>query len=342
MYNRYYDLIKKFFFSLKYTGFRSTYKKVDIFIKNIIASKQLSKYSFDCFYQAKYIPSNTQHTDIKPITFYSITQTDIATLTSRKPLYLNHYTPRIPLVYSNNATERINYHIRLAKEYQIYAFCYEINDTNKYKNFISALNLCDETYPFCLSLDACLTADDINTVLNITDFSNMIKLDEKYIIILDIRKLKNHQDIDNFINSAYSIISHNVKNFQIWCRIFHTTDFKNDKVERFIYSADTNKMPSIAANGVSYINKKVQDLLYSYDYLAHFFCHHSVKSDIPFYKAIINGKDALYKTESSVYKYSLDIFYYWIKTECGFLRDNFNEYERFLFIDSFNNFFFLY
>lgn len=337
MYNRYYDLIKKFFLSLKYTGFQSTYKKVDIFIKNIIAAKQLGKYSFDCFYQAKYIPYNTTGTDIKPITFYSITQADITSLTSRKPLYLNHYTPRIPLVYSNNATERINYHIRLAKEYQIYAFCYEINDANKYKNFISALNLCSETYPFCLSLDACLTTDDINAVLNITDFSKMIKVDGKYMIILDIQRLTDYNQIENFINSAYSIISHNIKDCQIWCRILHTTDFKSDKISKFIYSPDTKKMPSIAANGLSYINKKVQSFLYSYDYLAHFFYNYLVKTDKPFYKTIINGKDTLYKNEPSVYKYSLDIFYNWVKNECSFLRDNFNENERFLFIDSFNN-----
>lgn len=337
MYKRYYDLIKKFFFSLKYTGIKATYKKVDIFIKNIIAGKQLSKYSFDCFYQAKYIPSNTTNTDIKPIAFYSVAQTDIALLAARKPLYLNHYSPRIPLVYSNNASERINHHIKLAKEYQIYAFCYEVNDTNKYKNFISALNLCDKTHPFCLSLDACLTADDINTVLNITDFSKMIKLDEKYIIILDIRRLKNYKDIDSFINSAFSIISHNIKDFQIWCRILHTADINHDKISRYIYSADTDKMPSISANSVSYINKKIQHYLYSYDFLAHFFCHHIIKSDKPFYKTIINGKDTLYKNELSVYKYSLEIFYNWIKTECSFLRDNFKENERFLFIDSFNN-----
>ncbi len=337
MYKRYYDLIKKFFFSLKYTGIKATYKKVDIFIKNIIAGKQLSKYSFDCFYQAKYIPSNTTNTDIKPIAFYSVAQTDIALLAARKPLYLNHYSPRIPLVYSNNASERINYHIKLAKEYQIYAFCYEVNDTNKYKNFISALNLCDKTHSFCLSLDACLTADDINTVLNITDFSKMIKLDEKYIIILDIRRLKNYKDIDSFINSAFSIISHNIKDFQIWCRILHTADINHDKISRYIYSADTDKMPSISANSVSYINKKIQHYLYSYDFLAHFFCHHIIKSDKPFYKTIINGKDTLYKNELSVYKYSLEIFYNWIKTECSFLRDNFKENERFLFIDSFNN-----
>ena len=312
-------------------------QKVDIFIKNIIAGKQLSKYSFDCFYQAKYIPSNTTNTDIKPIAFYSVAQTDIALLAARKPLYLNHYSPRIPLVYSNNASERINYHIKLAKEYQIYAFCYEVNDTNKYKNFISALNLCDKTHPFCLSLDACLTADDINTVLNITDFSKMIKLDEKYIIILDIRRLKNYKDIDSFINSAFSIISHNIKDFQIWCRILHTADINHDKISRYIYSADTDKMPSISANSVSYINKKIQHYLYSYDFLAHFFCHHIIKSDKPFYKTIINGKDTLYKNELSVYKYSLEIFYNWIKTECSFLRDNFKENERFLFIDSFNN-----
>ncbi len=337
MYKRYYDLIKKFFFSLKYTGIKATYKKVDIFIKNIIAGKQLSKYSFDCFYQAKYIPLNTTNTDIKPIAFYSVAQTDIALLAARKPLYLNHYSPRIPLVYSNNASERINYHIKLAKEYQIYAFCYEVNDTNKYKNFISALNLCDKTHPFCLSLDACLTADDINTVLNITDFSKTIKLDEKYIIILDIRRLKNYKDIDSFINSAFSIISHNIKDFQIWCRILHTADINHDKISRYIYSADTDKMPSISANSVSYINKKIQHYLYSYDFLAHFFCHHIIKSDKPFYKTIINGKDTLYKNELSVYKYSLEIFYNWIKTECSFLRDNFKENERFLFIDSFNN-----
>ncbi|WP_242348566.1 rhamnan synthesis F family protein [Mucispirillum schaedleri] len=337
MYKRYYDLIKKFFFSLKYTGIKATYKKVDIFIKNIIAGKQLSKYSFDCFYQAKYIPSNTTNTDIKPIAFYSVAQTDIALLAARKPLYLNHYSPRIPLVYSNNASERINYHIKLAKEYQIYAFCYEVNDTNKYKNFISALNLCDKTHPFCLSLDTCLTADDINTVLNITDFSKMIKLDEKYIIILDIRRLNNYKDIDSFINSAFSIISHNIKDFQIWCRILHTADINHDKISRYIYSADTDKMPSISANSVSYINKKIQHYLYSYDFLAHFFCHHIIKSDKPFYKTIINGKDTLYKNELSVYKYSLEIFYNWIKTECSFLRDNFKENERFLFIDSFNN-----
>ena len=337
MYKRYYDLIKKFFFSLKYTGIKATYKKVDIFIKNIIAGKQLSKYSFDCFYQAKYIPLNTTNTDIKPIAFYSVAQTDIALLAARKPLYLNHYSPRIPLVYSNNASERINYHIKLAKEYQIYAFCYEVNDTNKYKNFISALNLCDKTHPFCLSLDACLTADDINTVLNITDFSKTIKLDEKYIIILDIRRLKNYKDIDSFINSAFSIISHNIKDFQIWCRILHTADINHDKISRYIYSADTDKMPSISANSVSYINKKIQHYLYSYDFLAHFFCYHIIKSDKPFYKTIINGKDTLYKNELSVYKYSLEIFYNWIKTECSFLRDNFKENERFLFIDSFNN-----
>lgn len=337
MYNRYYDLIKKFFFSLKYTGFKATCKKVDIFIKNIIASKKLSKYAFDCFYQSKYIPSNTAHTDIKPVTFYNITHADIISLTSKKPLYLNHYTPRIPLVYSNNITERINFHIRLAKEYQIYAFCYEIKDTNKYKNFISALNLCDEVYPFCLSLDACLTADDINTILHITDFSQMIKIDEKYIVILDICRLKNNMDIDNFINSAYSIISHNIKDFQIWCRILHSADCKNDKISKYIYSANTDKIPSIAANGASHINKKMQYFLYSYDNLAHFFCNHTIKADKPFYKTVINGKDTLYKGEPSVYKYSLEIFYNWIKNECGFLRDNFKEDERFLFIDSFNN-----
>ncbi len=104
-----------------------------------------------------------------------------------------------------------------------------------------------------------------------------------------------------------------------------------------IYSADTDKMPSISANSVSYINKKIQHYLYSYDFLAHFFCHHIIKSDKPFYKTIINGKDTLYKNELSVYKYSLEIFYNWIKTECSFLRDNFKENERFLFIDSFNN-----
>ena len=242
-----------------------------------------------------------------------------------------------PEEVGGNASERINYHIKLAKEYQIYAFCYEVNDTNKYKNFISALNLCDKTHPFCLSLDTCLTADDINTVLNITDFSKMIKLDEKYIIILDIRRLKNYKDIDSFINSAFSIISHNIKDFQIWCRILHTADINHDKISRYIYSADTDKMPSISANSVSYINKKIQHYLYSYDFLAHFFCHHIIKSDKPFYKTIINGKDTLYKNELSVYKYSLEIFYNWIKTECSFLRDNFKENERFLFIDSFNN-----
>lgn len=337
MYSRHFDLIKKFFFSLRYTGFKSTYKKVDIFIKNIIASKKLSKYSFDCFYQAKHIPSNTADSDIKPIAFYSITQTDISLLAARKPLYLNHYMPRIPLVYSNNTTERINYHIKLAKEYQIYAFCYEINDTNKYKNFISSLNLCDESFPFCLSLDACLTADDINTVLNITDFSKMVKVNEKYIIILDIRKLKNYKDIDDFINTAFSIITYNIIDFQIWCRILHTTNFKHEKISRFIYSVDTDKIPSITANNISYINKKIQHFLYSYDYIAHFFCNNTVTSDIPYYKTIINGKDTLYRNKPTFYKYSLNIFYNWIQTEMLFLRDNFKDNERFLFIDSFNN-----
>lgn len=337
MYNRYYDLIKKFFFSLRYTGFISTYKKVDIFIKNIIASRKLSKYSFDCFYQAKYIPSNTSSTDIKPVVFYNISQMDITTLASRKPLYLNHYSPRTPLVYSNNAAERISYHIRLAKEYQIYAFCYEINDTNKYKNFISSLNLCGEDYTFCLNIDSCLTSDDINTIFTITDCSKMLKINEKYMIILDIRKLKNIYDINNFITTAYNIISNNLQNFQIWCRVLHTQNIDNEKIEGFIYSPDTDKMPSIAANGVYYINKKIQNLLYKYDYLADYFTNHNIKADKPYYKTIINGKDSLYKNKPAVYKYSLKIFYEWVKNECSFLRNNFCKEERLLFIDSFNN-----
>ena len=110
--------------------------------------------------------------------------------------------------------------------------------------------------------------------------------------------------------------------------ILNAADINHDKISRYIYSADTDKMPSISANDVSYINKKIQHYLYSYDFLAHFFCHHIIKSDKPFYKTIINGKDTLYKNELSVYKYSLEIFYNWIKTECSFLRDNFKENER--------------
>ena len=59
MYKRYIELIKKFCFSLKHTGIKSTWKKVDIFIKNKFASRKLNKYAFDCFYQAKYINPNT-------------------------------------------------------------------------------------------------------------------------------------------------------------------------------------------------------------------------------------------------------------------------------------------
>ncbi len=337
MYKRSYDLVKKFFFSLRHTGFIATYKKVDIFIKNIITSRKLNKYAFDCFYQAKYIPEETSIKDIKPIVFYNISQSDIASLETRKPLYLNHYTPRMPLVYSDNISERINYHIRLAKEYKIYAFCYEINDINKYKNFISSLNLCNEVYPFCLNISSNLTADNINTVLNLTDFSQMIKQDDKYIIILDCRMLNNQEDINNFINSSYSIISYNIKNFQIWCRLLHTVNIENDKIAKFIYSPDINKMTSIAEKNIPYINIKIQNLLYNYDYLSNFLSKNINISDKAVYKTILNGKDMLNKMQPSAYKYSLNIFYKWIINECRYLRDNFSEEERFLFIDSFNN-----
>lgn len=336
MYNRYINLINKFFFSLKHTGVKSTFKKVDIFIKNKIAGRKLNKYAFDCFYQSKYIYPNTPHTDIKPIVFYNTSKYDLAALASRKPLYLNHYMPRMPLLYSNNAPERIIWHIKLAKEYQIYSFCYEVDNINQYKNFVSALNLSDNTFPFCLSLSADLNSNDINTVLNITDFTHNITLDNKYIIILDCRKLKDINKINEFIDSAYKIIAYNIKNFQLWCCLKHTAEISNDKISKIIYFPDIEKIPSIAAKKIRYINKKIKHFLYSYDTVAAFSC--SMNNDNnKAYKAVINGKDTLYKLNPAFYKYSLNIFYNWVKNQCAYLRDNFNVNERFLFIDSFNN-----
>lgn len=335
MFNRYIDLTKKFFFSLKHTGVKATWKKVDIFIKNKIASRKLNKYAFDCFYQSKYIPADISQTDIKPIVFYSIENYDLAVLASRKPQYLNHYMPRLPLLYSNNAPERIIWHIKLAKEYQIYSFCYEITDVNQYKKFVSALNLSDNTFPFCLSISSDLTSNDINTILNITDFTHNITLDDKYIIILDCKNLSDNNKINEFINSAYKIISYNINNFQIWCSINHTAKISNDKISRFIVFPDINKLPSISAQKIKYINNKTKSFLYNYKNVADFSC--SLNIDNKPYKAVINGIDRLYKLNSSVYKYSLNIFYKWIKNQCAYLRDNFMEQERFLFIDSFNN-----
>lgn len=335
MYSRYIDLIKKFFFSLKHTGIKSTWKKVDIFIKNKFASRKLNKYAFDCFYQAKYIYSNILHTDIKPILFYSIANYDLALLASRKPQYLNHYMPRLPLLYSNNAPERIMWHIKLAKEYNIYSFCYEVTDVNQYKNFISALNLSDNTFPFCLCLSSELNSNDINTVLSITDFTYNISIDNNYIIILDCRNLSDINKIDEFINSAYKIISYNMNNFQLWCTIHHTTKISNDKISKTIIFPDINKLPSLSTNKIKYINSKIKSFLYNYETIADFSC--SLNCGNNSYKALINGKDTLFKLGHAFYKYNLNVFYKWIKNQCAYLRDNFNKQERFLFIDSFNN-----
>ena len=113
-----------------------------VFIKqNTFLQTLPIKYSFDGFYQAKYLPSNTTNSDVLPICFYNISHIDIVELATHKPLFINHYLPRIPLLFTENFVERINYHIRLAKEYQIYGFCYEVNNINKFTNFFSNLHL---------------------------------------------------------------------------------------------------------------------------------------------------------------------------------------------------------
>ena len=334
MYKRYIELIKKFCFSLKHTGIKSTWKKVDIFIKNKFASRKLNKYAFDCFYQAKYINPNTSITDIKPIVFYSIANYDLSVLAARKPQYLNHYMPRFPLLYSNNTPERIIWHIKLAKEYNIYAFCYEVTDVNQYKNFVSALNLSENTFPFCLSISPELNNNDINTVLNITDFTHNISLDDKYIIILDCRNLPTDK-INEFINSAYKIISYNIKNFQLWCFLRHTSKISNDKISKIIFYPDLTKITTVSLKNFKYLNKKTKQYLYFYDTVSSSLINYNLDSKA--YKTVINCMDTIYNLGPAFYKYDLNIFYNWIKNQCAYLRDNFNEQERFLFIDSFNN-----
>lgn len=338
---KYYRLARKFFSSLKYTGFVSTYKKVDIYIKNAIAKRELNKYAFDCFYQSKHISSGAvsddMQSDILPIVFYNINQSDISLLSQSKPKYLNHYLPRLPLVYSNNISERIDYHIRLAKEYQIYAFCYEIDNINKYKNYASAIDLCSSKHPFCLSLASNLSSDDINIVFELTDFTEYIKHNDKYIVILDCRKIGYYNSIDDFIDSSYNVISQNIKDFQIWCLMLNSTKINNNKVSKYIYYVDIDSCKPITKKNIKYINKKIRPLLYDYSDIANVFIKYEVKADKPVYKTVVNGRDIIYNLQPSFYKYSLNIFYSWIKRECKYLRDNFKEDERFLFIDSFNN-----
>ncbi len=327
-------LIYKFFSSLKNTGVSATLKKVVLFFSNKNAQNELRKYAFDAFYQAKYIPSNTLKTDILPVCFYSIDNMDIHELAGRKPLYASQYMPRLPLLYTDNFIERFNYHIRIAKEYQIYAFCYEITDINKFTQFISGVKLGSMSMPFCLSLNSRLTYDNIITIFNTISFDDYIKNNDKYIVILDCSN--GDEIINDFINRVSSALSFMENKIELWCKIKSGMNISNPKAVCLLNTFNLNNIEPVSRHPVHFISIGSQTKMFYYSNIIKS-CTVNKNIHLPQYNIISNAQDMLVDNKAAFYKYNLVQLYNWVKKECSYLRNNYDESKRFLFIDSYNN-----
>mgnify|MGYP003374388603 CR=1 FL=1 len=327
-------LIKKFFSSLKDTGISATYKKVVLYFGNKNVQNQLKKYSFDGFYQAKYLPSNTTKTDILPICFYNINHMDISRIHNNKPLFNNHYMPRIPLLFTENYVERINYHIRLAKEYQIYAFCYEITDINLFTQFISYIKLSNISMPFCFSLNHKLSIDNINSIFNSINYDDYIKVDNKYIIILECSQ--GGEEINQFINHVVSALGFMEGKYQLWCKVKSGVFISHTAITCVINTYNINTIKPVSDNPVKSISLSYQHNLYYYSNIIKS-CKSNKEIPLLQYNVVTNSQDMLKENKPTFYKYNLAQFYNWVKKECNTVRANYSEDKRFLFIDSFNN-----
>lgn len=334
MKNRFFDLANKFFSSLYNNGISATYKKVSLYINNKIAKNKLQKYSFDGFYQAKYIPSTTENADILPICFYNISHINIADLIKCKPIYIHHYKPRFPLLYTENFVERINYHIRLAKEYQIYGFCYEVNDINKFTNFFSNLNLAGSSMPYIICLYNCLSYDNIKSIFKTIKYDNYIKNYDNYIIMLDITD--NNANLHEFMQRVENAISDLSIKYEFWIKAPFNFQVKHEKIAGVINTYNISEVPPISAKPVPYISISTQNKLYNYIDIAKSLYNHK-KSSYLEYNMVYNAMDNLSENGVGFYKYSLHHFYNWVKNECVYLRKTYEKNKRFLFIDSFNN-----
>lgn len=334
MNNKLHELINKFFTSLFQSGISATMKKVSLYIQNKIALNKLYKHSFDAFYQAKYLPSNTTNADVLPICFYNISHINITNLALNKPVFIHHYMPRLPLLFTESFVERINYHIRIAKEYQIYGFCYEVDDINKFTNFFSNLHLAGVSMPFCISLHHKLTFDNIKTIFKTINYDEYIKHNDKYIIVLDCSYDVNI--IDEFINKVNNALAGFNIDYELWLKVPYDTNINNNKIAAVINTFNESSIPPVSYRPLPYISISTQNKLYYYSQVVESLSHHK-KSSIPEYNIVINAQDRIINNEATFYKYSLFYFYNWVKQECEYLRKNFEKNRRFLFIDSFNN-----
>ena len=334
MANRIIELANKFFSSIYQSGVSATFKKVSLFFRNKIVQNMLHKYSFDGFYQAKYLPSNTTNSDVLPICFYNISHINIVELATHKPLFINHYLPRIPLLFTENFVERINYHIRLAKEYQIYGFCYEVNNINKFTNFFSNLHLSGADMPFCISLHHKLTFENIKTIFKTIKYDNYIKHNDNYIIVLDCTE--NTDIINEFIQKVDNALTNFGINYELWLKVPNNTTIDNKKITGVLNTYNTQELPPVSANALSYLSISFQNKLYYYNQVAESLKKHA-KSGRLEYNVISNAQDTLRQNGVTFYKYSLLHFYNWVKNECVYLRKTYEKNKRFLFIDSFNN-----
>lgn len=334
MNNRIKELTCKFFSSLFYNGVSPTAKKVSLYINNKIAQNKLHRYSFDAFYQAKYLPSNTTNTDIMPICFYHISLINIVELATHKPEYINHYIPRIPLLFTENFVERINYHSRIAKEYQIYGFCYEIDNINNFTNFFSNLNLAGINMPFCISLNYKLTFDNIKTIFRTIKYDNYIKNGDSYIIVLDCTEKT--EIINEFVQKVDNVLSKLAISYELWAKVSNNTIVENKRINAVLNAYNIREIEPVSQKSLSYISNSIQNRLYYYNKIAESLREHK-NSEKLIYNIVYNAQDTTKDNGVSFYKYSLAHFYNWIKNECAYLRKTYDKNKRFLFIDSFNN-----
>ena len=325
MNNKLNELINKFFTSLFQSGLSATMQKVSLYIQNKIALNKLYKHAFDGFYQAKYLPSNTNNSDVLPICFYNISHIDIVELAAHKPLFINHYLPRIPLLFTENFVERINYHIRIAKEYQIYGFCYEVNNINQFTNFFSNLHLAGVSMPFCISIHYKLTFDNIKTIFKTINYDEYIKHNDKYIIVLDCSYDVNI--IDEFINKVNNALAGFNIDYELWLKVPYNTNINNHKISAVINTFNNSLIPPVSYKPLPYISISTQNKLYYYYQVAESLSNHK-KTGVPEYNVVINAQDRIINDETTFYKYSLSHFYNWVKRECVYLRKNFEKNRR--------------
>lgn len=334
--------------------------KVRVFVKNklkMVQNKQTISSSYNVF---NYFPLNLEtqsnevidkiSTDIKPLAFYFLDDyvngNDISwsRITAVKPKHENHYQPRKPSIdfgYYDLSISTLRKQMLVAKQHGIYGFCYmyKLKDKN-HKKFLNKMLLSNIDMPYVICLD--ISNENLETKKNLNLF-----IDEIYPYLIDDRCIK--------INSIPILMFNNTFLLTDFCDVITKIRelLKKKNIDILIWQ-DKDLNDSNQTN-LDYIDGEFQFYfdeesvlskdslnLYDYDLISKYVKknYRSHASILPYYYSVSLPVDftPLQHTNPRInYNFNVENFSFYVNEVIRQTRDTHDECDRFIFINSWNN-----